>query len=164
MLKLRHAFPLLPSQPYINTFFLREWPWISHAKSTFLPQFIICVYINFVQRIVGDLGFIQSLFKSFPASPQRWLPRITPSGLSIGTILKIRFCRRVTATSSALSKNWISPRIIYEEFDSPGWTRADRYTYFRHDIGTVRVSSKLVIVRRSQSMPPKDLHKTALLQ
>jgi hypothetical protein len=56
---------------------------------------------------------------------------ITPSGLSIGTILKTKFYLKISASSEFSSvRKSIAPFIIQEPTDSPGWTLAERKTPF----------------------------------
>lgn len=55
--------------------------------------------------------------------PPTHMPLMTPSGLSMGMILKIKASRRLWATGSLLHKNSRVPFITQLALDSPGWTR-----------------------------------------
>ena len=99
-------------------------------------------------------GVFHLRLRSQPASEQRELPHITPSGLSIGTILNTKYYRSTWASTLSLSRKSTSPRITHEEFDSLGCTRLD--------INTPRfycLSSRDVIVSISQLFPAIVLHK-----
>lgn len=59
------------------------------------------------------------------------LPLMTPSGLSMGTILKMKHFLRRSAMGSLLTRNSRVPFITQLALLSPGWTRAIRKTYGR---------------------------------
>lgn len=69
----------------------------------------------------------------------RWptyLPLMTPSGLSMGMILKMKFSLKSLATGSLLTRNSKAPFITQLELLSPGWTRAVITWYWRCPIKT----------------------------
>ena len=49
---------------------------------------------------------------------------MTPSGFSIGMILKMYFLRSSAASKELLVKKFKIPSIMNEALDSPGWTLA----------------------------------------
>lgn len=53
-----------------------------------------------------------------------YLPLMTPSGLSMGMILKMKFSLKSLATGSSLTRNSKVPFITQLALLSPGWTRA----------------------------------------
>ncbi len=59
------------------------------------------------------------------------MPLITPSGLSIETILMTKRSLRMQASGALISMNSISPFIIQLPLASPGCTRAVRNSPFR---------------------------------
>ena len=63
-------------------------------------------------------------FKSRAASEQRVFPTITPSGFSMGTILKMNFSRSSRAQALGPVRKSRTPCIIHDDGVSPGWTRA----------------------------------------
>ena len=87
---------------------------------------------------------------------------MTPSGLSIGTILKTNLSLNIFAGSSLLTKYWIRPSITNELFDSPGWTRPLRMIHFLLAIWSYD-DVKFVIINISRLLPAKVLHKEVLL-
>lgn len=64
------------------------------------------------------------LTRNLPQS-STYMPLMTPSGLSMGMILKTKVSLRLWATKSLLHKNSRVPFIIQLALDSPGWTRPD---------------------------------------
>ena len=58
----------------------------------------------------------------------KYAPTMTPSGLSMGTMRKRILALRALASGLSPVKKKRIPRIIKEELDSPGWTRAERLT------------------------------------
>lgn len=88
---------------------------------------------------------------------------MTPSGFSIGTILKTNlFLKAADEESSLLTRKSMIPSIIYEALDSPGCTQPVNII-----AGLSAMSSgddeKLVIISISQSLPAKVLQRGALL-
>lgn len=86
--------------PYINTFFLREWAWKSHYKTTSLSSINLLSNI-LVWNIVGLSlldGSIHCLFKSTPAKLHLYDPFTTPSIFNIGTILNTKFSLNILAS------------------------------------------------------------------
>lgn len=75
------------------------------------------------------------------------LPLMTPSGLSMGTILKMKHFLRRSAMGSLLTRNSRVPFITQLALLSPGWTRAIRKTYGRLSVKQAKIwrcySSKL---------------------
>jgi len=87
---------------------------------------------------------------------------MTPSGLSIGTILKTKLFLKYLAPSSSLIKYSNVPYIIKEAFDSPGWTLEVKTIARLTAISSGR-DVKFVIITISQSFPAIVLHKTVFL-
>ena len=86
------------------------------------------------------------LFKSLAAKEHLVLPMMTPSGFSIGTILKIYLSLSSAATSDSPVKKWRMPLMIHELGVSPGWTRAlNTITCFRFKSSWSRSSFMYVI-------------------
>jgi len=98
------------------------------------------------------LGAIHYLFKSNPLREVLLFPTITPSGLSIGIILKTKLFLRYFATSSSETKNYKIPSTIKEAFDSPGWT-LEVITIALLIAISSGLELKLVIIAISQSFP-----------
>lgn len=76
---------------------------------------------------------------------------MTPSGLSIGITLKTKLSRSLLATGSSLTRKSITPFIMNDAFDSPGWILALITTpsfFLSYSIGTL-----FVIVRYSHLFP-----------
>ena len=59
------------------------------------------------------------------------LPLMTPSGLSMGTILKMKVSLSAWAVGWVVRRNRRTPFMMNELLLSPGWTRADRKMYLR---------------------------------
>lgn len=77
--------------PYMKIFFLREWPWKSQKSKISLSYYVFLIS-SLMDKITGccsRVGSCHCLFKSCPISAHLVFPRITPSGLTIGTILKM---------------------------------------------------------------------------
>lgn len=66
---------------------------------------------------------------------QTYLPLMTPSGLSMGMILKMKFSLKSLATGSSLTRNSKVPFITQLALLSPGWTRAVITWYGRCPVG-----------------------------
>ena len=72
----------------MNIFFFPECPW----KSRYISILWVCVILltKFFMSIISGYKkwflVLNYLFMSFPDAPVREFPRITPSGLTIGTI------------------------------------------------------------------------------
>ena len=86
---------------------------------------------------------------------------MTPSGLSMGTILKTKVLRRNWACSSSLTKKSMTPFIRKDALDSPGWTRDVNIMDLRTAMSTGSLR-KLVTINMSTSLPARDLHRTVL--
>lgn len=84
---------------------------------------------------------------------------MTPSGLSIGTILKTKLFLKYLAPSSSLTRYSSVPYIIKEAFDSPGCTLDDSTIALRTAISS-GLDAKFVIITISQSLPAIVLHNT----
>ena len=63
---------------------------------------------------------LNSLFRSLPEAPHLELPKMTPSGLSIGITLNIKYFLNFLALSSLDSRNYKIPLQAYDETDYPG--------------------------------------------
>jgi len=87
---------------------------------------------------------------------------MTPSGFYMGIILKTKVSRRNLAFKSSLIRKSITPFIIHDAFDSPGWTLEVRITDFLTAISTGSLE-KLVTINMSTSLPAKDLQSTVFL-
>ena len=105
--------------------------------------------IIFVEQFSGHcfiLGAIHYRLRSNPLREVLLLPTMTPSGLSIGMILKTKLFLRYLATSSSETRNYRIPSTIKDAFDSPGCT-----------LDVITISSglelKFVMIAISQSLP-----------
>lgn len=140
------------SQPYIKMLCFLEWACISQYKAT--PQSSISLlainkfdnsdnfrrfkenYLLIIALVFQIDGYVSLItvrywrFKSRPVNELRVLPTITPSGLIIGTSLKINLWRSFLATYESLVMKSIKPFIIHELGASPGWTLAVMTTAF----------------------------------
>lgn len=73
----------------MNIFFFLECPWKSRYRSTSWVYEILSTKF-FRSTISGKRALelvLNSLLRSFPDAPQREFPKMTPSGLVIGTIM-----------------------------------------------------------------------------
>lgn len=73
----------------MNMFFFLECPWKSRYRSTSCVYDILSTKF-FNSTISGNNALelvLNSRLRSFPEAPQREFPRMTPSGLVIGTIM-----------------------------------------------------------------------------
>lgn len=86
---------------------------------------LIMAFVYQIDGYVSRITVLYCLFKSLPVSELRVFPTITPSGLSIGTSLKINLWRSRLATVVSPVIKSIKPFIIHEDGVSLGWTRAD---------------------------------------
>ena len=105
--------------------------------------------IIFVEQFSGHcfiLGAIHYRLRSNPLREVLLLPTMTPSGLSIGMILKTKLFLRYLATSSSETRNYRIPSTIKDAFDSPGCTL---------DVITIAsgLELKFVMIAISQSLP-----------
>ena len=83
---------------------------------------------------------------------------MTPSGLSIGTILKTKWSLRTFASGAFDVKKSTIPFIAQLPFDSPGWTLAEMNTPFLLRAFSLLGSLSFeVIVIRSQRLPARVL-------
>ena len=116
----------------------------------------------FSLKTVGEscgFGWIYWRLRSEPASEHLLLPSITPSGFSIGTILKTNRWRSSAASSCAETRNCKTPCMIQLALLSPGCTRAVRTTTGL--VFTINGSlEKSVMVNNSQTLPPRVRLKT----
>jgi hypothetical protein len=87
---------------------------------------------------------------------------MTPSGFSMGIILKTKVFLRNSAFSSSLMRYSMTPFIMKEEFVSPGWIRHVRIIAFLWDMAS-GLDAKFVTISISTSFPANDLHKTVRL-
>lgn len=87
---------------------------------------------------------------------------MTPSGLSIGTILKTKLFLRYLAPSSSLTRYSRVPCIIKDALLSPGWTQDVNIMALRIAISS-GLEVKFVIITISQSFPAKVLQRTVFL-
>jgi hypothetical protein len=87
---------------------------------------------------------------------------MTPSGLSIGTILKTKLFLRYLAPSLSLIKYSRVPCMMNEAFDSPGWTLDVNIMALRTAISS-GLEVKLVMITISQSFPAIVLHSMVFL-
>ena len=79
---------------------------------------------------------------------------MTPSGFTMGTILKTKFSRRAYASAVLLTRNSMTPFIIQLAFDSPGCTLDEMKTPFLLLLFSLLGSlSLLVIVIYSHRLP-----------
>ena len=81
---------------------------------------------------------------------------MTPSGLSMGMILKTKLFLRYFATSSSETRNYNIPSTIKEALLSPGWTLEVITIALRIAISSGR-ELKFVIIAISQSFPASVL-------
>lgn len=84
---------------------------------------------NLVQQMVGCNfleGQIHCLLRSAPERLQRQLPTMTPSTLSMGTILKTKFSRSILAVGLLPRRKSIMYSIMKLDIVSPGCTLAVR--------------------------------------
>ena len=113
--------------PQKKEFFLEEWPWTSIMNRSLLPYFSLTFFTqSMMATIYGNTKsafFLYCLLRSLPATPVLVLPRITPSGFSIGTILKITFQRSSTDYRDQVIKLLISPFTMWLPVASLGCTR-----------------------------------------
>lgn len=155
----------------MKLFFFRECPCISMNAITrdLVDSSLISPLIWVTTGWSQSSGSRYFLFKSFPLQLVRQLPIITPSGLIIGTIL--RMVRRLSSTASLEEPvmKLRKPYIMQDELDSPGWTLAVTTRYYFRSSGfssslvglTNSLSSLLiscVIVSRGTCTPDSDLH------
>ena len=78
---------------------------------------------------------------------------MTPSTLSMGTILKTKAPLSRSAAGSSPARKSKAPFIIHEELDSPGCTLAVRNTSFRSCRGVPALSSAEVTVTSGRAWP-----------
>jgi hypothetical protein len=85
------------------------------------PSFFCTRYTKpFIPHTSGNnyfFGLEYSLFKSLPEILTRELPNITPSGLAIGTMIKLLTSLNYLASSLSPHRNSIHPFSKYEPFD-----------------------------------------------
>lgn len=80
----------------------------------------------------------------------------------MGIILKTNVSRRYFAFRSSLIKKSMTPFIIHEALDSPGWTLDVRMIDFLTAISTGSLE-KFVTISISTSLPASDLQRTVFL-
>ena len=83
---------------------------------------------------------------------------MTPSGFSMGMILKTKLSRRIWASSESPVRKSRQPFIIQLALVSPGWTRLLITMAFR-DLSDSRSQSSVVTVRQSQLFPARVLQR-----
>lgn len=94
---LKYAFLLLESyiivsksreQQYINASFTLKCPWIS--QNIWISLSSVTTFTNYLAAYIIGCSALEGcnhlLLRSTPRKEHRWLPWITPSGLSIGII------------------------------------------------------------------------------
>ena len=111
--------------------------------------------IIFVEQFSGHcfiLGAIHYRLRSNPLREVLLLPTMTPSGLSIGMILKTKLFLRYLATSSSETRNYRIPSTIKDAFDSPGCT-LDVITIALLIAISSGLELKFVMIAISQSLP-----------
>ena len=88
-----------PEHPYMKTFFFLEWPCKSQTRKVSLSSciFLISILVLYTVGCCFLLGSLHHLFRSTPASEHLEFPLITPSGLSIGTILNSKLSLKILA-------------------------------------------------------------------
>ena len=109
----------------------------SQSRPTFLRAEPILFLSVFIFAVILGYSFARSLL---PPHSHTYFPLITPSGFSIGTILKMKVSRRASASLLSPMRCSIEPFITQLALDSPGCTRAERNMYGRFSIeGDTRI-------------------------
>lgn len=123
-MKVQHEIDLITLKLNRMTHFLHTMD----SQLTLTSDESISLSRFFIAKMVGwenSVATFQQRFKSWPIKLHRLLPKNTPSGFTIGTILNTKFSRKTNAIGWVPRRNSIRPWHTNDVTDSPGWDRAN---------------------------------------